>query len=121
MADDSRSPRDGSAAPALGAALAALWQRSVPAFLDRVAAVERGVAALRHGEFTPPLREEAEREAHRLVGALGTFGVPEGSRLARELERAFAAGATTDPTEAERLVGVAAELRRVVERRGAAE
>lgn len=121
MTDGSPSPRDESAAPAVSAALAALWQRAVPAFLDRVAAVERGVAALRRGELTPPLREEAEREAHRLSGALGTFGVPEGSRLARELEQAFAPGATTDAAEAERLTGVAAELRRVVERRAAAE
>lgn len=120
MSDRSRADPEESAAAALSAALAALWQRSVPAFLDRVAVVERGVAALGRGDLTPPLREVAEREAHRLTGALGTFGVPEGSRLARELERAFAPGAAADPAEAERLMGLAAELRRVVERQGKA-
>lgn len=118
MSDRSRSPAD-EPSPTLSAVLAALWQRSVPAVLDRVDAVERGVDALRRGDPSPGVREEAEREAHRLVGALGTFGLAEGSRLARELESAFAAG-VVDAAAVERLAGVAAELRRQVERHGTA-
>lgn len=82
-----------SAAPDrdLTAALAQLWERRRDGFAARVQRVEAAVAALLRGTLEEPLRAEAEAEAHKLAGALGTFGVPRGSELARELEQSFAA------------------------------
>jgi HPt (histidine-containing phosphotransfer) domain-containing protein len=47
------------------------------------------VAALANGTPAEPLREQANAEAHRLAGLLGTFGYPEGTDAARELEHTF--------------------------------
>jgi DNA-binding response OmpR family regulator/HPt (histidine-containing phosphotransfer) domain-containing protein len=81
------------AAPAgLAAGLAAVWRRGRPTVDARLATLDAAVAASGEGRITGEMREEAEREAHRLAGALGTFGSEEGSHLARELETAFGAG-----------------------------
>lgn len=77
-----------AAAPPAGfsVALAALWRRTLPTFGARVEVIDEAVCALLCGVLSPEIRTAAEREAHKLAGALGTFGLPEGSRVAREIE-----------------------------------
>ena len=53
---------------------------------DRLAVLQRAAQALGQGRLSPTLQEQAEREAHKLAGALGTFGLAEGSRLAEAIE-----------------------------------
>lgn len=48
--------------------------------------LEEAAAALSQDRLTPELRAAAEREAHRLAGAAGTFGFPAASEAARRLE-----------------------------------
>jgi putative two-component system response regulator len=55
-------------------------------FSRRVATVEAAVEAIAAGALADPLRGAAEDDAHKLAGALGTFGLLHGSDLARELE-----------------------------------
>ena len=69
--------------------VAAAWPGARPLLLERVTALEDAVAALLGGALGEPEREGARREAHRLAGALGAFGVPAGSVVARDLEAAF--------------------------------
>jgi HPt (histidine-containing phosphotransfer) domain-containing protein len=45
--------------------------------------------ALRRGTLDAQLRQKAEQEAHKLAGSLGSFGFPEGSLLANEIEDLF--------------------------------
>jgi DNA-binding response OmpR family regulator/HPt (histidine-containing phosphotransfer) domain-containing protein len=71
------------------AAVAAAWPGALPLLLERVTTLEDAVAALLGGELAEEGREGARREAHRLAGALGAFGVPAGSVVARDLEAAF--------------------------------
>ncbi|MFB8787942.1 MAG: Hpt domain-containing protein [Potamolinea sp.] len=33
------------------------------------------------------MQQQAKLEAHRLIGSLGTFGLPQGSEVAREMEK----------------------------------
>jgi HPt (histidine-containing phosphotransfer) domain-containing protein len=73
----------------LKAMLAGIWEKSLPVLKQRVEVLEQAVAALADGTLAEPLREMANGEAHRLAGLLGTFGYPEGTDAARELELAF--------------------------------
>lgn len=57
--------------------------------LARMAVLEAAIAALEAGKLDENLRLNAERQAHKLVGSLGMFGLPAGSDLARQLEQAF--------------------------------
>jgi DNA-binding response OmpR family regulator/HPt (histidine-containing phosphotransfer) domain-containing protein len=110
-----------AAAPApLADAVAKLWERSRPAILERVAAVERAAAAARAGELRGPERHAAEREAHRLAGALGTFGYPRGSEIAFGMERLLAGGTRLTPADGAALADGAAELRALLARPPAA-
>ena len=70
-------------------AVAAAWPGAVAALLDRVTILEDAVADVLAGELSVQEREVARREAHRLAGSLGAFGVASGSVLARDLEQAF--------------------------------
>lgn len=74
--------------------IAALWQRSQPQVLERLALLDRSAT----GPVTPPLQQEAAATAHKLAGSLGMFGFHEGTRLARELEQLLEAE-SPDPAQ----------------------
>ena len=84
----------------LDAALAAIWERSRPLIRERLEAVERATAALATGTIDDATRDDGLRAAHQLAGSLGTFGLGEGSELAREIEHALEGGGP-DPRPAE--------------------
>jgi HPt (histidine-containing phosphotransfer) domain-containing protein len=63
-------------------ALAAIWERSRPVVAERLAIVETA-AEPGAGDET---RREGVRAAHQLAGSLGTFGIHEGSDVARAIE-----------------------------------
>ena len=67
-------------------ALAAIWAEHRDAVLDRVGVLARAVTALADGSLGAQLRAEAQGEAHKLAGVLGTFGFVRGSERAREME-----------------------------------
>jgi len=60
------------------AALAEIWERSKETILGRIAVLEQATAALQEGALEDSLRQQAEREAHKLTGSLGTFGFAQG-------------------------------------------
>ncbi|HWT92891.1 MAG TPA: Hpt domain-containing protein [Solirubrobacteraceae bacterium] len=82
----------------LEAAIAAIWDRSKPIMRERVEHVDRAAAALRDGPLDPAVREEASRAAHQLAGSLGSFGMPEGSDVARALEQLLRTDRPPEPT-----------------------
>lgn len=94
-------------------AMDAMWLRFRDRILERLQVVEAAVDAVRSGTLSEEQRGEAQREAHRLAGSLGTFGMEQGTEPARALEHAFAAGAL----EVEALELHARELRRMIEAR----
>lgn len=73
--------------------------------------------SLAAGALTASRCETAHATAHKLAGVLGTFGLTRGTDLARELEINFSRENGPDPTYAERLAAIAAELRAMVESR----
>lgn len=74
----------------LDARLRAIFENSKDDFRRRVSTLEAAVAAIRAGSLGEELRATAERDAHKLAGSLGTFGLARGSELACELEQRFA-------------------------------
>ncbi len=74
--------------------VAKTWHRFKGRVSEQVSVLERATTALRGRSLDPDLRQQARQEAHSLAGALGTFGFPEGSRLARQIEGLIQTGGT---------------------------
>lgn len=91
-------------------ALRLLWQSAKGDVLRRVDLLEE-TAARTGTKRLGALQREAEREAHKLAGSLGTFGFPDGSRLAADIERLLQSEVRPASVEASRLRDLVAELR----------
>jgi HPt (histidine-containing phosphotransfer) domain-containing protein len=98
----------------LDAAIAALWTEQRAEMLHRVDVVEAAVVALGAGGLGEETRAEAERAAHRIAGAAGSFGFGDASDVARELEHALHAG--VGPEDGSRLAEWVRALRADFER-----
>ncbi|HET7322362.1 MAG TPA: Hpt domain-containing protein [Longimicrobiaceae bacterium] len=97
-------------------ALAAIWARSEPVIRERVETLHAAADALADGRLDEELREEAARAAHKLAGSLGTFGFPEGSRTAWEMERLLRADGPLTAEQGRELLDGAAALRDEISR-----
>lgn len=73
----------------LDATVAQIWQRKKGASLERLEFLEQAIQALQSQTLDVALNEKAVQNAHKLAGSLGTFGLDEGSRLARQIEGLF--------------------------------
>lgn len=107
------------AAERISSALDALWPRAQATMFERVGVLEQAARAAAAGQLADALRQQATQEAHRLAGALGTFGLPEGTRIARELETRYGSDAHLTPADGARLAVATVSLRAEVERRPA--
>src|SRR3569833_3317957 len=75
------------AASQLSDAMNRLWQKFLPQMEGRVATLRRAAAQLASGIALPAEEQSrAAAEAHKLAGVLGTFGLKEGTELAREAD-----------------------------------
>lgn len=90
--DDRQSP------DSVDAAVQQIWARTRDTVLARVDVLDEAVTALVEQRLDEDTRAGAEQAAHKLAGSAGTFGMPEGSRLARRLEQRFAT--SPDPDDA---------------------
>jgi CheY-like chemotaxis protein len=97
-------------------ALAALWAKFREGTFRRVAVLDDAALALREGRLDDELRRAAEREAHKLAGAAGTFGFAEATHLAREAEQMLEGSDPLDASQVQRLGELAAALRHELER-----
>jgi diguanylate cyclase (GGDEF)-like protein len=68
------------------AGMTEIWQQVQEKLKERVAVLEAATKALLKGGLSDTLRQQAEQEAHKLVGSLGMFGAEEGSQLAQRIE-----------------------------------
>ncbi len=99
-------------------ALAALWQRSKGPLGEQVSVLEAAAMSCLSGELGAAQREQARSEAHKLLGSLGTFGMPEGSDIARSIETWFefpGSVPSTEPAAVLALSDAVVALRRCLE------
>ena len=102
----------GSQTDTIRAAFADIWERNLPLIRQRLLAVERAAAEAAKPSPDSERIELGRAEAHKLVGVLGTFGLSQGTELARGLEGRLQPGPGTDANE---LMRIAAELRSAIE------
>jgi DNA-binding response OmpR family regulator len=94
--------------------LMVLWERSKEKYRDRINILEQAVAALVTDTLSAELRQQAQMQAHTLLGSLGSFGLMDASRLSREIEQTFQANRTLNPAEKEQLSTQVLALRQVL-------
>ena len=90
-----------------------MWTKFLPEIEERVAVLENAGAAISRGALTAELRKEALSAAHKLAGVLGTFGLDEGTVLAREAEEIYLRESAASMPNG-RAVALATQLRAVL-------
>jgi DNA-binding response OmpR family regulator len=81
-----------SIAPQISPELLPIWERHQEKYRDRIATLENAVTALAENRLDQTTLEQAQREAHTLIGSLGGFGLDEATQLSRKIEQRFKAG-----------------------------
>jgi HPt (histidine-containing phosphotransfer) domain-containing protein len=92
-----------SGQPQLAEALKLLWQKFLPQMQERIAVLEEASSALEAGSLSAGQRAAAAAAAHKLAGVLGTFGLAEGTDIAREVEGIYTSDAPLDSVSRTRL------------------
>jgi HPt (histidine-containing phosphotransfer) domain-containing protein len=103
--------------PGLAEALNRLWRQFQPQMLERVTVLDCAIGPLAAGALTEEQLEEVNGAAHKLAGILGSFGLPEGTALAREAESILAGSSEPNPVAAARVAKIVAQLRFLIQNR----
>ncbi|MDJ0632469.1 MAG: response regulator [Xenococcaceae cyanobacterium MO_188.B29] len=67
--------------------IASAWSKFRDVAFQRLTILENLAVALAENQVTQELHEEAKSSAHKLAGSLGGFGFPEGSKIAKQIEK----------------------------------
>ncbi|HEX3893361.1 MAG TPA: Hpt domain-containing protein [Terracidiphilus sp.] len=94
-----------------------MWEKFLPDIGDRVRVLENAAEALAQGSISAELRAEAFSAAHKLAGTLGTFGLEEGTVLAREAEAFYSTDASVTASNGRPAI-IASRLRTMLAARG---
>ncbi len=92
-----------------------IWERVREQYSARITVLEQAVTALAEGTLTEALQQQAAREAHTLIGSLGSFGFAAAARLSRQVEQGFKAEPGPNQAQATPLAGLLKELRQLLE------
>ena len=104
-----------SSASQLSEAMNRLWQKFLPQMEERVATLQAAAEQMAAGAaLSQEEQRMASADAHKLAGVLGTFGLKEGTELAREAESLYSEPLDADPATAERLATIAKRLKLVI-------
>jgi HPt (histidine-containing phosphotransfer) domain-containing protein len=102
----------------LSEAMNRLWQKFLPQMEERIATLHNAAARIASGAvLTGEEQIKAASDAHKLAGVLGTFGLKEGTELAREAEGLYEGDLSANPVTAARLVAIAEELKAMLAHR----
>ena len=85
-------------------------------FIEKVAVFDRAIAQIKTGTLEDELRREAQAQAHKLVGSLGTLGLPKGSEVARAIEHLFKVQNISKPGTAEQVEELLHLLKQIFDR-----
>jgi HPt (histidine-containing phosphotransfer) domain-containing protein len=94
--------------------LQAMWKTSRPAILERFQTIRDAEKMLAAGSLDDGARKNAESAAHKLAGVLGTFGLPQGTQLASQIEALLASSSPLDTTHAHELARKLDELEAII-------
>ena len=88
-----------------------IWQECRQSYVDRLTIIEQAITALKTGTLTQEFQHQAEREAHTLIGSLGSFGLSEASRISRQIQQIFKQESVLGNSEIKKLSHLAERLR----------
>jgi HPt (histidine-containing phosphotransfer) domain-containing protein len=96
-----------------------LWLKFLPQMQERVETLQAAASRLAGGTaLTEAERSTAAADAHKLAGVLGTFGLKEGTELAREAETLFEGSPVYDSATTARVSSIAERLKLMIASRG---
>lgn len=95
-------------------ALGKLWSTFLPLLMERVSTLQAATDASTQGEVSGEQMAAAKAAAHNLAGTLGTFGLKNGTDLAREAEQMLSADSGIE-FDGERLRQISACIRTMVQ------
>ncbi len=95
--------------------LARLWEKHQGLMQQRMQVLSQAKEDLLAGCLTRELRARAAGEAHKLAGALGTFGMQRGTDAAHEISRLLTES-TLSPDEIIQVAGLVDEIGAVLRR-----
>ena len=101
----------------LSEALDRLWAQFLPLINERIAVLAAAAATSATSRLSAEQQEAAKSAAHKLAGVLGTYGLPRGTQVARELETMYSCLEDPGALLSAHLASLAAELRQIVETR----
>jgi HPt (histidine-containing phosphotransfer) domain-containing protein len=88
-----------------------LWERYRQLCMERLSVIEEARTAASSTALNDEARGKAESAAHKLAGVLGSIGLPEGSKIASEIEALLQPGGTLAPGQLLRLSELVTNLR----------
>ncbi|MFB2833275.1 response regulator [Floridanema evergladense] len=80
-----------------------IWLECRQSYVDRLTFIEQAITTLNTGDFTKELQHQTEREAHTLIGSLGSFGLEEASQISRQIQQILKQESALGTVEAEQL------------------
>ena len=95
--------------------LATLWSRSRETISERLDVLRTTHRALRANPADKNARRAGANAAHKLAGILGTFGLPDGTNLARHVEVMLESAAPLRPFDLESLQKAIDQLHQMIE------
>jgi HPt (histidine-containing phosphotransfer) domain-containing protein len=95
--------------------LATLWSRSRQTISERVDVLRAAHRTLRVNPADPTARRAGADAAHKLAGILGTFGLPDGTNLARRVELMLESTAPIRPFDLDGLQQAIDQLHQMIE------
>ncbi len=91
-----------------------LWTKFLPQMVERVTTLQKAAESTTKGTLGAVEQQTASSEAHKLAGVLGTFGLHEGTALAREAESLYAGTLDRSAAISARLMEIAEQLRTII-------
>ena len=95
-----------------------LWITSQATVAQRLETLQTAQIRMEQNSLDARVRKQAADAAHKLAGILGTFGLPEGSTLALQVETAME-NETTATLDAKEFAAILDELTRMVAQKSA--
>jgi DNA-binding response OmpR family regulator/HPt (histidine-containing phosphotransfer) domain-containing protein len=94
--------------------LTEIWNRHHQQTLDRVTTIEQVVIASADRSLTPEICRQAWHCAHTLAGTLGTFGLPLGSQVAKQIELLLKENSQLTPAQISQVQSGVTQLRQEI-------
>jgi HPt (histidine-containing phosphotransfer) domain-containing protein len=98
----------------LAEAMNRLWTKFLPQMAERVTTLQKAAESTARGTLGEAEQQTASSDAHKLAGVLGTFGLQEGTDLAREAESLYAGTLDGSAAISARLTQIAEQLRTII-------